>query len=216
MKYPKVIFLDAVGTIFGVKGSVGQIYGDLARAVNVEIDTNRLDAAFLASFKAAPPMAFPDVERTQVPACEYRWWYTIAHQTFADAGALEQFANFEHFFADVYAHFAQAEPWEVYPDTLKILEYWRQQGVPLGILSNFDSRLSAVLDALDLTSFFSSITFSTEVGAAKPDSRIFATALEKHSCRPAEAWHIGDSREHDYEGAKAAGLHGIWLRRQRI
>ncbi|MEO0490944.1 MAG: hydrolase, partial [Cyanobacteria bacterium J06659_2] len=31
MDYPKVIFLDAVGTVFGVRSSVGQIYRDLAQ-----------------------------------------------------------------------------------------------------------------------------------------------------------------------------------------
>ncbi|MEO0828483.1 MAG: HAD-IA family hydrolase [Cyanobacteria bacterium J06635_15] len=214
MDYPKVIFLDAVGTVFGVRGSVGQIYRDLAQTANVDVNAGILDKAFLKHFRAAPPMAFPKVERTQVPAHEYRWWHTIARQTFDAAGVLPQFADFDRFFADVYAYFAKADPWQVYPDTLKILEHWHHQGTPLGVVSNFDSRLNAVLDALDLKRFFSSVTFSTEVGAAKPDSRIFNAALAKHNCRPAEAWHIGDSREQDYEGAKAAGLHGIWIKRK--
>jgi putative hydrolase of the HAD superfamily len=86
--------------------------------------------------------------------------------------------------------------------------------IPLAIVSNFDSRLYAVLHALDLAPYFSSITISTETGVAKPDPKIFAIALEKHHVSPELAWHIGDSFEDDYRAACAAGLRGIWLRRR--
>jgi putative hydrolase of the HAD superfamily len=86
-------------------------------------------------------------------------------------------------------------------------------GIELGIVSNFDSRLYSVLQALELRDFFSSITISTQAGAAKPDPQIFAIALEKHNCEPAAAWHIGDSIAEDYQAAKAAGLRGIWINR---
>lgn len=85
--------------------------------------------------------------------------------------------------------------------------------IELGVLSNFDSRLHTVLPALGLAEFFSSVTISTEVGAAKPDARIFQAALQKHECSPAQAWHIGDRQKEDYEGAKAAGLRAVLLKR---
>lgn len=37
MKKPKVIFLDAVGTLFGVKGSVGTVYSQIAQDFGVEV-----------------------------------------------------------------------------------------------------------------------------------------------------------------------------------
>jgi putative hydrolase of the HAD superfamily len=128
-------------------------------------------------------------------------------------GQREQFEDFEHFFAELYAYFAGADPWVVYPDAYHSLERWRAKGIELGVISNFDSRLYTVLDALALADFFTTVTISTEVGAAKPAPQIFAAALEKHDCDPAEAWHVGDSYEDDYEGARSAGLRGIWLRR---
>ena len=82
------------------------------------------------------------------------------------------------------------------------------------MISNFDTRLYQVLDELALTSYFSSITLSSEAGAAKPDSLIFATALQKHGCEASQAWHVGDSKTEDLEGANAAGLHGILVKRQ--
>lgn len=216
MKHPKVIFLDAVGTLFGVKGSVGEVYGSLARQFGVVVDAEALDAAFFQSFRAASPMAFPRVSRSEIPEREFAWWWAIAAQTFQRAGVLDQFTDFSAFFTVLYSHFETADPWLVYPDICSTLTQWCDQGIELGVVSNFDSRIYAVLSALELAEFFSSVTISTEVGAAKPDPQVFATALQKHNCSPSEAWHIGDSFKEDYQGAKAAGLRAIWLKRASI
>ena len=115
----------------------------------------------------------------------------------------------------MYQHFATAAPWVVYQDTVSSLQRWQRMGISLGIISNFDSRIYAVLDALDLKKYFQTITISTEAGAAKPNPLIFTTALQKHGCSSEEAWHIGDSRKDDLQGARIAGLQGIWLKRPK-
>ncbi|BAS55662.1 MULTISPECIES: HAD-IA family hydrolase [Leptolyngbya] len=213
MKRPQVVFFDAVGTLFGVRGSVGQVYREIARAHGVEVDAAKIDRAFYESFKASPPCTFPGVDVLEIPQLEQQWWNTIAQQTFDRAGVLHQFADFSEFFSDLYYHFETAKPWFIYPDTVPTLEKLRSLDIPLGVLSNFDSRLYKVLKALNLEDFFDSITISTEVGVAKPDPKIFAIALEKHDCQPENAWHIGDSQQEDYEAANAAGLRGILLNR---
>ncbi|MER3432290.1 MAG: hydrolase [Leptolyngbya sp. ERB_1_1] len=213
MKRPHVVFFDAVGTLFGVRGSVGQVYRDIARTYGVEVDATVIDRAFYEAFKASPPCTFPGVDVLEVPQLEQQWWNTIAQQTFDRAGVLNKFEDFSGFFSDLYAHFETAEPWIVYEDTIPTLEKLRRLNIPLGILSNFDSRLYKVLRALDLEHFFESVTISTEVGVAKPDPKIFALALAKHQCEPANAWHIGDSQQEDYEAANAVGLRGVLLTR---
>jgi putative hydrolase of the HAD superfamily len=214
MSHPQVIFLDAVGTLFGVRNSVGRVYADLAQQFGVTADPNALNEGFFRAFRSAPPMAFAGVNPDYVPEREYAWWWAIAAETFQEAGVLGQFTDFEGFFTALYAHFATADPWFVYSDTRDSLMHWRDQGIELGIISNFDSRIHAVLDALELSKFFTSVTLSTEVGAAKPDPNLFTAALQKHSCSPDAAWHVGDSFREDYEGAKSAGLRAIWLRRK--
>lgn len=214
MERPKVIFLDAVGTLFGVKGSVGEVYSQIAQEFGVEVPSEILNKAFIQSFKTSPPPIFPDAEPQDIPQYEFEWWYHIARNTFKKAGVLEKFTDFSTFFSEVYIHFGTAEPWIVYPDVLPALVNWRRLGIELGILSNFDSRIYSVLQDLELREFFGSITISTQAGAAKPDPKIFATALEKHNCSPQAAWHIGDSVAEDYHGAKGAGIRGIWINRK--
>lgn len=213
MNRPQVILFDAVGTLFGVKGSVGQIYSELAQQFGVNTDEHLLNIAFYQSFQDAPPMAFPGVSTSDIPRREYAWWEAIAIRTFNQVGALEQFTNFPVFFAALYTHFTTAEPWFVYPDVIPLLEHWHKKGARLGVVSNFDSRIYTVLPSLGLSDYFDSITISTEVGVAKPDAQIFDVALKKHNCVATDAWHIGDSYREDYEGAKAAGLRAFWLKR---
>ncbi|BAY07908.1 HAD-IA family hydrolase [Calothrix sp. NIES-2098] len=215
MERPKVIFLDAVGTLIGVKGSVGEVYRQIAQEFDVEVSADTLNKAFIDSFKASPPPIFLDADSQDILQREFDWWRIIALNTFESAGVLKQFADFSAFFSELYIHFGTAEPWFVYPDVLPALVNWRRMGIELGVISNFDSRIYSVLQSLGLRDFFASITISTQARAAKPDPQIFTIALEKHGCSPEAAWHIGDSVEEDYNGAKAAGLRGILINREQ-
>lgn len=215
MEKPKVIFFDAVGTLFGVRGSVGEAYREIAREFEVDLAAEHLEQAFRASFKAASPPAFPGSQEKDIPQQEYLWWKAIAHSTFAQVNALSKFADFDDFFSRLYGHFAGAKPWYVYSDVISTLEYWQQQQIPLGIISNFDTRLFQVLKLLKLEHFFASVTISSISGAAKPDRKIFMAALAKHNCHPSEAWHIGDSKREDYQGAQKIGITSWWLDRDQ-
>jgi putative hydrolase of the HAD superfamily len=213
MVRPQVILFDAVGTLFGVRGSVGAIYGAIALEHGVEVAPQTIDWAFGSAFKAAGNAAFPGVDRRELPAREYTWWRDVAIATFNQADVLPQFEDFDAFFDQLFQAFATADPWVLYPDTVRTLQQIRAAGIDLGVVSNFDSRLHRVLPALGLADFFSAVTISTEVGVAKPDAQIFQVALQKHGCSAAQAWHVGDSLEEDYGAAIAAGLKGIWLQR---
>lgn len=222
---PKVIFLDAVGTLFGVRDSVGAAYAQVAKDFGVSLEAAPVNTAFYQAFGAATPLAFTPQEPTQIQALEFQWWRDVAVETFKLVGAIDvsidappggsrqQFKDFDSFFVALYAYFATAQPWVVYPDVVPALTYWRSQGTKLGIISNFDSRIYKVLTALELSDFFSSVTISSEAGAAKPDTQIFTTALGKYNCPPASAWHIGDSFQQDYQGAKQVGMRSIWIKR---
>jgi putative hydrolase of the HAD superfamily len=217
---PPVIFLDAVGTLFGVRGGVGEIYREFALGYGVDCESGAIDRAFYQAFKSADTRVFAGVKRPEIPALEYGWWQEINRQTFMALKQLEQFTNFEAFFGELYAYFATAEAWTVYPDTIPALQRWRQQGCQLGVLSNFDTRLYQVLQELQLNDFFGTVTISTE-----PDAQIFQQAILHwqnspqglaHKSSPPDfsnIWHIGDSEVEDYQGARAYGLNAWCIQR---
>ena len=212
---PKVIFFDAVGTLFGIKGSVGEVYAAIALNYGVAVAPREIDRAFRKSFGAAEPLAFQDSEQEIIAQKEFNWWKKVALATFKEAKVLDGFTDFDNFFQELYVYFATEKPWFIYSEVINILDKWQQKKIPLGIISNFDTRIYTVLKLLKLAEYFNSITISSEVGAAKPDPKIFTTALAKHSCQPEQAWYIGDSFIEDYQGAKQIGMEAFWLQRNK-
>lgn len=210
---PQVIFLDAVGTIFGVKNSVGYIYTKLAQKYGVNTLAEKIDRAFYDIFKQSPPLAFDTQNEAEIRELEFKWWETITYNTFNQDGSIEQFSNFTAYFKEVYEYFTTAESWVIYEEVIAVLNEWQKQGIELAIISNFDTRIFQVLDNLKLTKYFTTITISSLTGVAKPNPKIFLKALEKHHCQPENAWYIGDSFKEDYQGSKSVGMQSFWLQR---
>ncbi|MEM7591219.1 MAG: HAD-IA family hydrolase [Cyanobacteria bacterium P01_A01_bin.83] len=208
---PKVIFFDAMGTLFELKTSVGEIYQQHAFKYGVEADDQALQKAFIQSFKSAPPLAFSTTELSLIKQQEFDWWKTLVKSTFLQLDLFNKFSDFSEFFTEIYDYFATKEPWQVFPDTVDSLQKWQNLGIQLGIISNFDSRLVQVLRELNLTQFFSSVTISSLAGFAKPEPNIFKIALKKHKVDANQAWHVGDNLVEDYQGASNVGINSFWL-----
>jgi len=81
----------------------------------------------------------------------------------------------------------------------------------MGIVSNFYGNLVTVCHNAGIHRFFSVIIDSTRVGYAKPDPRIFRSALDELGMAPADAVFVGDSLTRDMGGARAVGMRHIWL-----
>lgn len=210
---PKVIFLDAMGTLFDLKSSVGEIYQQHALKYGVKADAQLLNNAFRKSFQSAPSLAFTATEFQVINDQEFIWWKNVVQKTFEHIEMLDEFSDFTDFFQEIYTYFSTKEPWYVFSDVVPNLQKWQSQGVQLGVISNFDTRLNQLLKVLNLEHFFTSITISSVAGFAKPDHNIFEIALKKHQLIAQQAWHIGDNLSEDYQGAKNAGIRGFWLNR---
>jgi len=210
-----VVFFDVAGTLIRVRDGVGAQYAAVAARFDVAADPSALEREFPRAFRAAPPMAFPDAPAAAIPGLEREVWRGIVDAVFAGAGLLPRFSPgaFDAYFDAVYRHFADPAVWDVYPDVVPALSALGALGCPLGIVSNFDSRVLRILEGLGLTSRFASVTLSSQVGATKPDPRIFARALACHGAEAARAIHVGDSPVEDVEGARAAGLRAVLIDR---
>ena len=98
-------------------------------------------------------------------------------------------------------------------DAAPALRALRLRGVRLVATSNWDSSLPEVLRAAGLDRLLDAVVTSATAGAAKPHPAIFRAALAAAGARPAEAVHVGDSVEHDVDGARAAGIRAVLLLR---
>jgi putative hydrolase of the HAD superfamily len=69
------------------------------------------------------------------------------------------------------------------------------------------------LVGLRIHHFFLAVITSEECGCEKPSPEIFRAALEALNVKPDEAVMVGDKYDVDIVGAKALGMHTIWLRK---
>ncbi len=207
-----MVFFDAAGTLFDVRGSVGEIYARYAQRYGQQVDPQALQHAFAHQFRQQPPMAFArSLSAGERLVQEKQWWRDLVQDVFTDFGEFPRFADY---FEELFEFFRTADAWELGRDTKPTLVALKQRGLRVGVISNFDARLYDVLRALELLDYFDSIHISTEVGAAKPEAAIFAAALHDNQLIASQALHVGDSLRADVQGAQAVGLQAVWLNPQ--
>ncbi|NVJ16467.1 HAD family hydrolase [Myxococcus sp. AM010] len=83
---------------------------------------------------------------------------------------------------------------------------------PVVVVSNGSARVQRTkLARAGLAEVLPEVFLSGEVGAAKPDARIFEAALAHVGRSPEEVLHVGDDPERDVVGAARLGLATCWV-----
>lgn len=211
--YAKAIFFDAVGTLFRVRGTVGQVYWETARPYGVRASPDEIQAAFNEVFSQAPSLAFTRLQAHFLRRSEKQWWRRVVQDVFKRVGMVR---NFEAFFDELFRAFAGLRGWELYPETRDVLRKLKKEGYILGIISNFDSRILTVCTDLEIFQYLDSVQISSRTGFAKPNPKIFQKAIKHHGLAPGEAVHVGDDLAEDVAGAQAAGIQPIHLVRNPV
>lgn len=98
--------------------------------------------------------------------------------------------------------------------TTPMLDWFRERGFKLGIISNAEGQIRRLIEHVHLEDRFEAIVDSGEVGFSKPDERIFLHAVERLGAHPSRCIHVGDLFEVDVVGARAAGLTPVLVDRE--
>ncbi len=208
MSKKKTIFFDAAGTLFYVSHGVGYHYSRIAEKYGVRVDATYIDQRFHDAYANSSPMALSGKQE------EKNWWRDLVSLVFNEV----PFPKFELFFDEVYDFFQQGHgeeerAWTLFPETIEVLAHLQATQHPIGLISNFDSRIESILKNLKIFHFFQTITYSSETGFAKPSVQIFQQALKKANCLPKHAIHIGDHLIFDVQGAENAGMQAFFIDR---
>ena len=205
----EIIFFDAAGTLFHLPRGVGWHYRDVALRHGCALGESELQAAFAAVWKGMPARV---ATRGARPDDDRDWWRELVRQVLARCGAAAGALDRDTYFAELYDEFTRPGVWALFPEVRAVLEALHPHH-RLGIISNFDGRLRAILRHLGIAGYFEPVVISSEVGADKPDPRIFQHALEISGLPPGAALHVGDDPVRDWQAAAAAGLRCFRLAR---
>ncbi len=192
---------DVGGTLIEPWPSVGHIYAEIALRHGVKGATpNVLNQQFAAAWKAKAKF---DYSRAA--------WRELVEKTFAGLGEAPVGSDL---FEQLYARFESPEVWRVFEDVRPALIELRRHGLKLGLISNWDERLRPLLEKLKLIQYFDVVVISIEAGYTKPSPEIFQQTAARMSLPLQSMLHVGDSITEDFEGARNAGFHSVFLVRK--
>jgi putative hydrolase of the HAD superfamily len=188
------VFLDALGTLVELEPP----WLSLRKRIPDGVDDDRLEAALRA---------------------EMAYYRDHAHEGRDDASLADLRARCaaivtERLGVEVTVdELVDAIGFDAYPDAAPALRELREGGLRLVAVSNWDCSLPLVLDRVGIGELLDGVVTSAAAGARKPDPAIFEAALELTGCGADQALHVGDTREEDVEGARAAGIRALLIDR---
>lgn len=200
LSHIQAVTFDVGGTLIKPWPSVGHVYAEVAARHGVKrLQPEALDQQFAAAWRRLRNFNHGREE-----------WAALVDQTFA--GFVEKPPS-QTFFPELYDRFREPKAWHVFEDVLPALNALAALDLRLGIISNWDDRLSPLLDQLGLSKFFEAIVISCDVGFPKPSPVIFEHTSKKLGVPPELILHVGDSLETDVAGAQSAGCAAVLVER---
>jgi putative hydrolase of the HAD superfamily len=203
----RALLVDALGTLIELQPPAPALRHELSARRRIEIDLDQADRALRAEIayyrshlqEARDPDSLADLRRRcaevlrgALPASEALGAVGTEELTEALLAALR------------FRAFADARP---------ALIAARRRGQRVVVISNWDVSLNEVLDRIGLAALVDGVVMSAVIGVRKPSPGIFEAALSLAGAAPGEAVHVGDSVEEDVDGARAAGIEAVLLRR---
>jgi len=101
----------------------------------------------------------------------------------------------------------------LYEDVTPALDDLRSNGYVVGVITNMSRPGEDVAESMGFKDNVDFTISSMDVGASKPNPKMFQAALSRAGVAPNEAVHVGDQLETDIQGAVASGINPILIDR---
>jgi HAD superfamily hydrolase (TIGR01662 family) len=136
-----------------------------------------------------------------------RYTRHIIEQMGGTGGALDACSR------EIYAEWAACRHFELYDEVPAVLRSLSAAGVRVGLVSNSHRCLASFQTHFELQGLISATVSSAEHGLMKPHPSIFTAALNLMDVAASDAVMVGDSVQHDVEGALRVGMRAVLLHR---
>lgn len=185
------------GVLFDFSGTLFHFEPDL--------DSQPLDRAHLIDTLTSPTPPSDRLPPELLDAWERRDLDPVVHRTVYLAALRDAHPGVPaETLTEVYELVARPESWMPYPDTVVVLRGLREQGIPVGVVSNIPWDIQGVFEVAGMAAYVDEFVLSYAEGVMKPDPKIFRTACERLGVPPSETLMIGDN-EHADGAATAIG-----------
>jgi putative hydrolase of the HAD superfamily len=204
----EAVFFDAGETLLTPKGTWSGKSVEVLRERGHDVSVEALQAAWRHGGQHFLNAAEDGVKFSLSDHASHTFWTALYHDML---DYLE--INDEDAPEVLYATFSDPANYELFPDAVPTLLALKERGLKLGVISNFESWLNTMLEALDVTVHFDVIAVSGDLGWEKPDPRIFTWAMDQAGVTPEQSLHVGDGPTFDAQPAHDLGMLGVLLDR---
>jgi putative hydrolase of the HAD superfamily len=208
----EAVFFDAGNTLLKPHPSMREICLDILRAHGIEADPERLERGLEKSELHYEKRYWTD-DTFWASEDEARRMWVELYAILAEELGVEDARGMGEV---IYEEFGRGSRWALFDDVLPAMRSLEEMGVLMGIVSNWDARLSTLCLELDLSPYLHFIISSACVGHIKPEPSIFRMALRRAGVDASRALHVGDHYYADVLGSRGAGLTPVWLNRSGL
>jgi putative hydrolase of the HAD superfamily len=221
VRRPEVLLLDCGGTLSWPP--FDRVRAMLSALRDVEMDEAHPYEGF---YRSSHALEMYQREHGRLPAEDpielQHWLYLVGFRLTGYEGVWDRQCT-----AELLRREGRMGAWDyTFPWVGAALARLSQAGLPLAVVSNSDGQVARLLERLGYAQYLDAIVDSHVEGFAKPDARLFHTALERlrrpdlleqaRECAAGQAprppvLHVGDHFRADYVGAREAGLHGYLI-----
>ncbi|KAK9891451.1 hypothetical protein WA026_014684 [Henosepilachna vigintioctopunctata] len=212
----RLITFDVTNTLLNFKSEIGKAYGDVGAKHGVLCDPADLTKNFKRQLKKMS-VENPNFGRDTGITWQ-EWWKKVVRDTFTGCQSDLSDSKLELICSELIDTYKTSTCWKPTAGSLDLLNYLKDRGVSLGVISNFDPRLHEILCATKLDNYFNFVLTSYEIGVSKPDEGIFKRAMADSKLellKRDQCLHIGDTLELDYIGAKKYGWNSFLVLRNK-
>jgi putative hydrolase of the HAD superfamily len=200
----KAVFFDVDFTlIYPGPTFQGEGYAVFCRRHGIEINPAR----FLDAVLAASSTLDDDHEHVYDAGIFVRYTRRIIEEMGGTGERLDACAQ------EIYSEWAACQHFFLYDDVEPALRELSARGIKIGLISNSHRCLISFQQHFALHGLIAGAISSSEHGYLKPHPSIFESALQLVGVAAAESVMVGDSYQHDVEGARQAGMRGILVQR---
>ena len=204
----KAVLFDFGDTLATLKPSREDLFIRAARSLGLELE-------FAAVQRAYQIVDFHN-KYSSVRVRDRDGFYQHYNEQLAETLGIS--SHFASLHPALVAQFSKDKKWNLFDEAPEVLGRLRQQGLPLALVANWDSNLSALVDQLGIRQEFSAVVSSQAAGVEKPDPAIFLLAVDELSLsgETGRILYVGNEYRADVVGARAAGLTPVLIDRNGL
>jgi 2-haloacid dehalogenase len=212
----KFLYTDVGDTLIKLRYSVSEMYAGVLEEHGVikEVKNDEIQKHFKLAWREQSSNLPEDyVDRYSAhPEGHTGWWRNLIDSfLFRLAGTK---INSDSIYEKIFAKFDDPNNWVVDPTFYDLLEFLKENQIGIGIISNWDLRLRALLTNMNLIQYFEHVIVSAEFGYEKPSSKIFEEAMRLTGINPENHFYVGDKLEYDYYPPEKMGWTSFWISKE--